>query len=66
MDAAAKESVGMLVVRVWSEGDGQLRARITGADDVFAGEQRTLAAVGVDEICAVIRAWLETLDGDHR
>jgi hypothetical protein len=54
----------MLVLRVWCEGgDGRLRARITDSSDVFSGEQRTLAAGGVDEICAVVREWLERLDG---
>jgi hypothetical protein len=62
VDAAAKESVGMLVLRVWSEGDGRLRARITDSNDVFSGEQRTLAAVGVEEICTVIRTWLEVFE----
>ena len=53
----------MLVLRVWSEADGRLRARITDSDDVFSGEQRTLAAVGVDEISTVVRSWLELLEG---
>lgn len=54
--------MGMLVLRVWSEADGGLRARITGSDDVFSGDQRTLAAVGVDEISTVVRSWLELLE----
>ena len=52
----------MLVLRVWSEADGRLRARITDSNDVFSGERRTLAAVGVDEICTVVRTWLELLE----
>jgi hypothetical protein len=52
----------MLVLRVWSEADGRLRARITDSNDVFSGEQRTLAAVGAEEICTVVRAWLELLE----
>ena len=52
----------MLVLRVWTESDGRLWARITDSNDVFSGDKRTLAAVGVDEICTVIREWLEVLE----
>jgi hypothetical protein len=55
------EVTGMLVLRVWSEGDdGNLRARITDSSEVFSAEQRTVAG-GVEEICAEVRAWLERL-----
>jgi hypothetical protein len=46
-------------MRVWTEGDASLRARLTATDDLSAPVQEESAASGVDEIVAAVRGWLE-------
>jgi hypothetical protein len=59
VSATANERTGVLVVRVWMEGDAPLRARLTATDDLSAPVQEESAASGVDEIVAAVRGWLE-------
>jgi hypothetical protein len=61
MQGRSIERASMLVLRVWREEDHELRARITQTPDVLAHSQTTLAASGVEQICAVVRSWLEQL-----
>jgi len=52
---------GLLVVRVWVEGDsaeGRLRARITQTVDLFEPEVITTAAT-TDDVYAAVRGLLE-------
>ena len=61
-DLRMKESydrVGVLVVRVWTEREGQIRARITSSTDVLRGESQVSASGSVEDIFAVIQEWLE-------
>lgn len=61
--SAGPARTGVLVLRVWMEGPGReaVRARITHTDDVTAPEnERALSAAGVEEVLAVVRAWLES------
>lgn len=55
--------VGVLVVRAWVEGedeqDQHLRARVTRTDDVVDSRELTAVATSVDEVCDIVRAWLE-------
>lgn len=55
------EPVGVLIVRVWIEGGTAvgLRARITELTELRNGEPVTQAAATIDDICAVVRAWLD-------
>lgn len=66
---AARERTAVLVLRAWIRDGEGLRARIIVSDDVLsgsettmlAGSQHSLAASGVDEICLMVRGWLEPL-----
>jgi hypothetical protein len=55
---------GVLVLRVWREGDVGVRARITHTSDVLLDSETSIAVCGVDHICEVVRAWLELFE--HR
>lgn len=59
MSATVDERAGVILVRVWTEPDGGTRARITATDDLTTGDETVTAAAGVEEILAVVRAWLE-------
>ena len=50
----------MLVIRVWAEGDEapRLRARITKTLDLTQRDETSTVASSVEEIEAVVRAWL--------
>jgi hypothetical protein len=49
---------------VWTEPGSAsgLRARITRTADITADDQIITAAASVDEICAVVSAWLNAFD----
>jgi hypothetical protein len=51
-----------MVVRVWLEGPtrASLRARLTRITDVRVEERVTTVASDVDDVCAQVRAWLES------
>jgi len=53
------ERVGVLVVRVWSERDAQIRARITSSTDILRAEPQVKAASTIEGIYAVIQEWFE-------
>jgi hypothetical protein len=66
MDTARPHRAGVLVVRVWLEaGSRQPRARVVAKLDVDDGREMTYAASSVDEICAVIRAWMAEFVADR-
>ena len=52
---------GVLVVTAWIEGDDQrLRARVTRKDSVIDLQpESTAMATSVDEVCDIVREWLE-------
>jgi hypothetical protein len=52
------ERVGVLVIRIWVEGEAGPRARITASMDVAQARQTTVMASSVDEACELVRAWL--------
>jgi hypothetical protein len=62
MSAPADARTGILLVRVWLEGDrtSGLRARIVRMLDVERGETLESVAGSVDEVCDVVRTWLES------
>jgi hypothetical protein len=59
------ERTGVLIVRVWIEGNAAtgLRARITRLTDISRQEQMVSTASSIDEIEAVVRSWLKTFTG---
>lgn len=57
----ARERTAVLVLRVLiTEGEGW-RARVVTSEDVLSGDQRSVACGDVDEICRLVRGWLEPL-----
>jgi hypothetical protein len=62
MASRPRRRTGVLVLRVWREDDETLRARITHTADVLSGTRTNVAAVGVDDICGVVRAWLQLFE----
>lgn len=66
MDEIESESddgdrVGVLIVRVWSEGplSGGLRARITRTLDLSTGEEVVTSASDPQTILVTVQEWLE-------
>lgn len=56
-----RNRTGLLVVRVWIEGDSDdagLRARITQTVDLHSGPEVSVAATS-DDVYAAVRGWLE-------
>lgn len=63
MATEASERSAVLVVRAWIEGDPSigLRVRVTEAVDNAAPEYLVTTAANIDDVCAGIRSWLESL-----
>jgi hypothetical protein len=63
------DHTGIVVVRVWLEPGHEhgLRARIT-ATDLATSREMTALAASIDEIVAIVRAWIDSFvtagDGD--
>ena len=53
-----RERVGILVIRIWVEGEAEPRARITASMDVAQPRETTVTASSVDEACQLVRDWL--------
>lgn len=66
MGAPTRERTGVLVVRVWVEGDPTtgLRARITRNVDVGKRDDEVTVASTVEDIEATVRSWLAEFTGD--
>jgi hypothetical protein len=61
---ATEESTraGVLTIRAWREGeDHHLRARLLVATDVSGEIKTTEVASSVDEICSIVRTWLDEI-----
>jgi hypothetical protein len=52
---------GLLIVRLWAEGDLEtdVRARITTTRGTSGSEEAVAVAATADEICTVVRAWVD-------
>lgn len=61
LEAAVRESVGLLVIRAWMEhGSSEpLRAEVRVTTDVSAGFERTLNLARADEVGAAVQVWLD-------
>lgn len=55
--------MGALLLRAWSETDDPagVRARIYVLKEINSGEQTMYVVVGIDNITARVRCWLESL-----
>lgn len=53
----------LMILRAWVEADGDqsLRVRITTVTDDRPDRPQTTARGTVDDVCALVRAWLETM-----
>ena len=61
-DGRVQNRTGLLIVRVWLEGDSgsdALRARITQTVDLLEGAEVVTAATTTDGVYATVRDWLE-------
>jgi hypothetical protein len=68
MSKEGKAISGVLVVRAWVEGapsDG-LRARITHTRGLDGQLELELTAAGVNQVLAVVRAWLAALLNENQ
>jgi hypothetical protein len=52
------ERVGVLVIRIWVEGEVEPRARITASMDLAQPRQTSVMVASVDEACELVRDWL--------
>jgi hypothetical protein len=59
------EPTGVLVLRVWIEGDGNLRARITCSPDLSPERERTFVASSIEEIDGIIRDFVSDFEASH-
>ena len=59
-DHAGPERTGILVIRVWTEGDapGRLRARLTQTGDLADAATSLATASDVRGVCDAVEAWL--------
>jgi hypothetical protein len=52
----------VLTIRAWREGeDHRLRARLLVATDVSGEIKTTELASSVDEVCSIVRTWLDEI-----
>lgn len=61
MKRSSSDRTGVLIVRLWIEANHELglRARITQTLDTTATEQSVAVAASADDICAVVKRWVE-------
>jgi hypothetical protein len=54
--------MGVLTIRAWREGEDQrLRARLQLATDVTSESMTTEFADSADEVCSIVRTWLDEI-----
>ena len=62
MPRSSNDRGGFLLVRLWIEGeteDPAFRARLTYRPDAMVSEDEMASAATVDQVCEVVRAWVE-------
>ena len=59
-DHSGPERTGILVIRIWTEGDapGRLRARLTQTGDLGEAATGLATASDVRGVCDAVEAWL--------
>jgi hypothetical protein len=65
MEIQSPDRTGMLIVRLWIEAHHErgLRARITQTLDATATEQSVAVASSAEDICAVVKGWVDDFAG---
>jgi hypothetical protein len=63
MGTSSQERTGVLILRAWAEGNEEdgLRVRIIRSIQGDTTEPVSKAAATVDDVCTVVRSWLEEL-----
>jgi hypothetical protein len=64
----SRQHVGVLVIRVWTEADGGMKARLTQTVDVEASDPDVTAEVAIateGEILEAVRSWLEAFSSSN-
>lgn len=61
MKSISSDHTGVLIVRLWIEANHEtgLRARITQTLGSMGAEQSVAVAATADDICAVVKQWVE-------
>jgi hypothetical protein len=54
-----EEQSGVLVIRVWAQGDTFVRARVTRTLDVSERDEETSVVANVDGVFGAVTSWLE-------
>ena len=57
------ERTGVLVVRIWTEGEGAVRARVSSTTGLDSTPPSTAVAGSVDDVRAIVAAFLEAFAG---
>ncbi len=61
MAAAHPPPVGVLIVRVWLDGEpAQTRMRITFSPDISRSSREMHGATNAEDVCEWVRKWLRT------
>jgi hypothetical protein len=66
---ASRQHVGVLVIRVWTEADGGMRARLTQTVDVEASDPELtveMTAATEGDLLEAVRSWLEAFASAKR
>ena len=58
------DRVGLLIVRIWNEGPGPVRARITHTLDLKHRDTIVTEAAGQEQVLAIAREWIEAFAGE--
>jgi hypothetical protein len=64
MKVLSSDRTGLLILRLWIEANHEtgLRARITQTLDTMAGEQPVAVAASADDICAIVKQWVQAFE----
>lgn len=62
MKTQTTDRTGVLILRLWIEANHEtgLRARITQTLDTAAAEQPVAVAANADDICAIVKQWVQS------
>lgn len=65
MTRSSSDRSGVLILRLWVETSHPhgLRARITQSLDSMAGEESVAVASSADDICVVVKRWVDDFTG---
>lgn len=67
MTTQTTDRTGVMIVRIWIDQDAEvgLRARITRTLDSTGAEQDVTIAAHVDDVCEVVRRWVDEFSNSN-